>query len=77
MAARSTTSSTTKACGPRHAAFVNHVEQATETLSDLGVLNADEAAELNAAAEASPIGKAGTTGYEALFDGTAASLRGW
>ena len=25
-----------------HAAFVNHVEQATETLSDLGVLNADE-----------------------------------
>ncbi|MBE1495372.1 glucose/arabinose dehydrogenase/type 1 glutamine amidotransferase [Amycolatopsis lexingtonensis] len=60
-----------------HAAFVNHVDQATQTLSDLGVLNDAEVAELNAAAAASPIGTAGTTGYEALFDGTAASLRAW
>ena len=60
-----------------HAAFVNHVEQATETLDELGVLSSAEAAELNAAAAASPIGKPGTTGYEALFDGTAESLRAW
>ncbi|WP_370948726.1 ThuA domain-containing protein [Amycolatopsis sp. cg5] len=60
-----------------HAGFVNHVEQVTESLVDLGVINAAESDKLNAAAAASPIGKAGTTGYDAIFDGTAESFRNW
>jgi len=60
-----------------HAAFVNHVAAVVQRLKNLGILNASQQTKLNDAAKASNIGKPGTTGYDAIFDGTDQSLLGW
>ncbi|MBB4689067.1 ThuA domain-containing protein [Amycolatopsis jiangsuensis] len=60
-----------------HAGFVNQVDQAVGRLSDRGVLSDDEAGKITAAADASPIGTKGVTGYDAIYDGTAESFRNW
>jgi hypothetical protein len=60
-----------------HDGFVRHVTAVARSLQDDGLLTGREAGALTRAAAASPIGRAGHTGYEALFDGTAESLRGW
>ncbi|MEU4623252.1 ThuA domain-containing protein [Actinoplanes sp. NPDC023801] len=57
---------------PDHDSFVRHVTGiARAHLTDR------QAGALTRAAAAAPIGRQGHTGYEPLFDGTAASLRGW
>ncbi|RZQ62472.1 ThuA domain-containing protein [Amycolatopsis suaedae] len=58
-----------------HAAFVNHVKLATKNLKQLGIINNAEQGRINADAEASPVGRPGHFGYDAIFDGT--SLAGW
>lgn len=60
-----------------HNAFVKHVEKVTAQLRRLGILSRKQQDRLNHAAKKSPIGRPGTTGYDAIFDGTDASLRGW
>ncbi|MGH3881454.1 MAG: ThuA domain-containing protein [Actinophytocola sp.] len=60
-----------------HAAFVNHVEAVVKRLRNLGIVNANQQTKLNAAARASNIGKPGSTGYDAIYDGTTQSLYGW
>ncbi|WP_306211100.1 ThuA domain-containing protein [Actinoplanes sp. RD1] len=56
-----------------HDTFVRHVT----TLAGQFPLTARQAGVLTRAAAASEIGRPGRTAYEPLFDGTAASLRGW
>jgi glucose/arabinose dehydrogenase/type 1 glutamine amidotransferase len=57
---------------PDHDSFVRHVTDVVRPVYD-----ARQAGTLTRAASASPIGRQGHTGYEPLFDGTAASLSGW
>jgi hypothetical protein len=58
-----------------HGAFVNHVNDVVNQLRKDGVIDNAEAAALRNAASRSQIGK--TTGYKAIFDGTAQSLAKW
>ncbi|MGH3434255.1 MAG: ThuA domain-containing protein, partial [Thermocrispum sp.] len=60
-----------------HDGFTGHVADVTDGLLERGVVNAEEHTTLNKAARSSSIGKPGSAGYEAIFDGTAASLREW
>ncbi|WP_291414232.1 ThuA domain-containing protein [Actinophytocola sp.] len=60
-----------------HNAFVTHVEKVTDQLKRLGILNAKQQKTLNQDAKKSPIGEPGTTGYDAIYDGTDTSLYGW
>jgi hypothetical protein len=60
-----------------HDGFVRHVTAVARSLQADGLLNGREAGALTRAAASSPIGRAGHTGYEPLFDGTAESLRDW
>ncbi|MGH3762477.1 ThuA domain-containing protein [Actinophytocola sp.] len=60
-----------------HRAFVNHVAAVVKRLRDLGIVNANQQTKLNNAAKASDIGRPGTTGYDAIFDGTDQSLYDW
>jgi glucose/arabinose dehydrogenase/PKD repeat protein/type 1 glutamine amidotransferase len=60
-----------------HGAFVSHVNAVTTQLMQEGVISGQEHGMLASAAGKSDIGKNGTTGYEAIFDGTAESLKGW
>jgi glucose/arabinose dehydrogenase/PKD repeat protein/type 1 glutamine amidotransferase len=60
-----------------HSLFVQHVRLVTQQLKQTGVLNTNQREKLIQAAQSSPIGKPGTTGYDAIFDGTAESLYGW
>ncbi len=62
---------------PGHDSFVRHVSAVADGLTRAGVLSAREGGTLTRAAAASPIGRAGHTGYEPIFDGTPESLRGW
>ncbi|MCT2584314.1 ThuA domain-containing protein [Actinophytocola sp. S1-96] len=61
----------------RHRPFVRHVKQVTKQLRQLGIINANQKAKLDTAAEESEIGRKGVTGYETLFNGTPETLRGW
>jgi glucose/arabinose dehydrogenase/type 1 glutamine amidotransferase len=60
-----------------HSLFVQHVRLVTQQLRQTGVINTNQREKLIQMAQASPIGKPGTTGYDAIFDGTAESLHGW
>jgi glucose/arabinose dehydrogenase/PKD repeat protein/type 1 glutamine amidotransferase len=60
-----------------HAGFVNHVENVTNGLVDLGILTTNQQDTLLAAAESSNIGNPGVYGYDAIYDGTADSLKNW
>lgn len=62
---------------PNHGAFVSHVNEVTNQLKKDGVISGREHGMLSRAAGKSGIGKKGSTGYESLFNGTAASLQGW
>ncbi|GAA3249767.1 ThuA domain-containing protein [Dactylosporangium siamense] len=60
---------------PDHDGFVRHVNAVAASLTGSGVLSGREAGTLTRTAAASPIGRTGVTGYDAIFDGT--SLDGW
>ncbi|WP_232323857.1 ThuA domain-containing protein [Catenuloplanes japonicus] len=60
-----------------HDSFVRDVTTIADRLAKAGTITARESGALTRAAASSPIGLPGTTGYEALFDGTPESLRGW
>jgi hypothetical protein len=61
-----------------HDGFVRHVTAVARTLQDDGLITGREAGALTRAAAGSDIGRPGhTTGYQAIFDGTADSLRSW
>ncbi|MGI5183257.1 ThuA domain-containing protein [Dactylosporangium sp. CA-152071] len=60
-----------------HDGFVRHVSAVADRLVAAGVLNGREAGTLTRTAAAGPIGRTGNTGYDAIFDGTPESLRGW
>ncbi|MEH1167789.1 ThuA domain-containing protein [Micromonospora sp. CPCC 205539] len=62
---------------PDHNSFVRHVTAVTRALQDDDLLTAREAGTLTRLAAASEIGRAGHSGYEPLFDGTAESLLDW
>jgi glucose/arabinose dehydrogenase len=58
-----------------NAAFVDHVREAVKPLRQRGIITVAQRDALVQHARQSPIGKAGHTGYEPIFDGT--STRGW
>ncbi|HET6480293.1 MAG TPA: ThuA domain-containing protein [Actinoplanes sp.] len=60
-----------------HDAFVRHVTDVAESLVDDKVINGREAGALARSAASSPIGRAGHTGYESIYNGTPESLRDW
>ncbi|NEE04388.1 DUF1080 domain-containing protein [Phytoactinopolyspora halotolerans] len=60
-----------------HGAFVRHVNDVGTNLQQDGVISGREKSQLSRAAAKSEIGKPGSTGYAAIFDGTAESLLGW
>ncbi|MGK5440363.1 ThuA domain-containing protein [Micromonospora sp. URMC 105] len=60
-----------------HDGFVRHVTAVADRLHRDKVINAREHGALVRTAAGSDIGRAGTTGYEPIFDGTAESLAGW
>jgi hypothetical protein len=62
---------------PSHAGFTFHVETVADGLVDLGILTTNQRDTLVAAAESSNIGKPGSYGYDALYDGTVESFRNW
>lgn len=62
---------------PNHGAFVRHVNDVGADLARRGVLSGREKSTLGRAAARSDIGKKGSSGYVPIFDGTAASLKGW
>ncbi|MFC3505514.1 ThuA domain-containing protein [Micromonospora krabiensis] len=62
---------------PSHDSFVRHVTDVARAMQDDDLLTAREVGTLTRLAASSPIGREGHTGYEALYDGTAESLRGW
>jgi type 1 glutamine amidotransferase len=60
-----------------HGGFVSHVSNLVKQFRADGYLDRKEAAKLKKAAAKSEIGKKGTTAYQTIFDGSAASLADW
>ncbi|OLF13520.1 ThuA domain-containing protein [Actinophytocola xanthii] len=61
----------------KHGQFVNHVKAVTKQLQQLGILNANQKAKLDTAAQESTIGKPGVRGYDTLYNGLPESLYDW
>lgn len=62
---------------PSHDAFVGYLENLLDRLRHDGAVTEQEQERLSRAAEESPVGRSGTAGYEAIFDGTAQSFANW
>jgi PKD repeat protein len=62
---------------PDHGSFVRHVTAVADQVQRDGGLTGRENSAIVRAAAGSDIGTARNTGYESIFDGTQASLRGW
>lgn len=60
-----------------HAKFVRHVQGVTKELRRLGILNANQKAKLDTAAQESNIGRPGVKGYDALYNGLPETLYAW